>query len=235
MAANDERFFHVIHQKKLLTGKDGDAILLTDGCSNERHREERVKSQSRSAKRSQEVPARKKTPSFILELPLRMDWSQEHQVRVHLETARCLYNALLAEANTRLRKMRNDPEWQAARTIPRTKKLQRAQAFSHLRRKHHFSEYELHEYAKRARVSWIADHIDSTMAQTLATRAYQAVNRVCVGKAKRVRFSSRGRGIDSVEGKRNDVGLRFVLDPGVGDGGFLLWNQQGIPAIINWR
>jgi hypothetical protein len=46
----------------------------------------------------------------------------------------------------------------------------------------------LHEYAKLARVSWIAEHIDSTLAQTLATRAYQAANRVCVGKAKRVRF-----------------------------------------------
>ncbi len=65
-------------------------------------------------------------------------------------------------------------------------------------------------------VSRITDHIDSTMAQTLATRAYQAVNRVCVGKAKKVRFRSRGRGIDSVQGKRNDVGMRFVLDPGVG-------------------
>jgi hypothetical protein len=31
------------------------------------------------------------------------------------------------------------------------------------------------------------------------------------------------------------VGLRFVLDAGVGDGGFLLWNEQVIPAIIDWR
>src|SRR5215469_16502923 len=99
---------------------------------------------------------------------------------------------------------------------------------------YHFSEYALHEYAKDARCSWIADHIESTMAQTLATRAYQATNRVAVGKAKRVRYRSKGRGIDSVKGKRNDAGLRFVLDPGVGDGGFLIWNEQVIPAIINW-
>jgi transposase len=31
------------------------------------------------------------------------------------------------------------------------------------------------------------------------------------------------------------VGLHFVLDPNAGDGGFLLWNQQVIPAIIDWR
>jgi hypothetical protein len=131
--------------------------------------------------------------------------------------------------------MRHDPAWAVACALPRSKKQERAQAFSALRKKHHFSEYDLHEYSKHARVSWIADHIDSTMAQTLATRAYQAANRVCVGKGKRVRFRSKGRGIDSVEGKRNDVGLHFVLDPNAGDGGFLLWNEQVIPAIIDWR
>jgi transposase len=178
---------------------------------------------------------RAKTPTFLLELPLRIDWSQERHLRAHLEAARCLYNALLGEAMKRLKWMRNDPAWNKARAIPCSHKQERAQAFSKLRKKYHFSEYELHEYAKDARCSWVADHIESTMAQTLASRAYQAANRVCVGKAKRVRFRSSGRGIDSVEGKRNDVGLRFVLDPGVGDGGFLLWNEEVIPAIIDWR
>ncbi len=178
---------------------------------------------------------RAKTPTFLLQLPLRVDWSQQHRLRAHLEVARCLYNALLGEANQRLRRMRHDPAWEEARALPRTNQQGRTQAFAALRKQYRFSEYELHEHVKVARVSWIADHIESTMAQTLATRAYQAVNRVCAGKAKRVRFRSSGRGLDSVEGKRNDVGLRFVLDPGVGDGGFLLWNKEVIPAIIDWR
>ena len=169
---------------------------------------------------------RAKTPTFLLELPLQVDWSQEKQVRAHLEAARCLYNALLGEAMKRLSCMRNDPAWAQARALPRSHKQERAQAFSALRKKYRFSEYDLHEYATGARRLWIAAHIDSMTAQTLATRAYQAANRVCVGKAKRVRFRSSGRGIDSVEGKRNETGLRFVLDPGVGDGGFLLWNAD---------
>src|SRR5260221_485575 len=70
---------------------------------------------------------------------------------------------------------------------------------------------------------------------SLWTRAYQAVNRVCVGKARRVRFKSKGRGIDRVEGKRNVGGMRFVLDANAGDGGFLIWNKQVIPAIIDWQ
>ena len=177
---------------------------------------------------------RAKTPTFLLELPLQVDWSQERHVRAHLEAARSLYNALLGEAMKRLRCMRDDPAWSKARAIHRSHKQERTQAFSALRKQYRFSEYELHEYAKLARVSWIADHIDSTMAQTLATRAYQAANRVCAGKAKRVRFRSKGRGIDSVEGKRNDVGMRFVLDPNAGEGGFLIWNEEVMAAIINW-
>ena len=177
---------------------------------------------------------RAKTPTFLLELPLQVNWSTEQSLRAHLEAARCLYNALLHEANKRLQQMRRDPAWQAARALSRSDQRARAQAFSQLRKRHHFSEYELHEFAKVARTSWIADHIESTMAQTLASRAYQAINHVCLGRGKRVRFRSKGRGIDSVEGKRNDVGLRFVLDPNAGDGGFLLWQADVIPAIIDW-
>jgi hypothetical protein len=91
---------------------------------------------------------RTKTPTFLIELPLCLDWSQERHVRGSLEAARCLYNALLGEANKRLHQMRNDPAWQEARAIPRTNKQERAQAFAHLRRNYHFSEYALHEYAK---------------------------------------------------------------------------------------
>jgi len=131
--------------------------------------------------------------------------------------------------------MRSDPGWQAACAIPRTHKHERSRAFSRLRQQYQFSEYALHDYAKDARVSWIADHIDSTMAQTLASRAYHAVNRVCLHKARRVRFRSKGRGLDSVEGKRNDTGMRFVLQPAEeGTAGWLIWGHDRIRALIEW-
>jgi putative transposase len=123
-----------------------------------------------------------KTPTFLLELPLRVDAGQARRLRAHLEVARLFYNAMLGEAKKRLDLMRSDPAWQAARAIPRSLKQERSRAFSQLRQQYGFSEYAMHAYAKVARrISWIADHIDSTMAQTLATRAFQAVNRVCLG------------------------------------------------------
>ena len=154
---------------------------------------------------------RKKSLSWVLELPLAVHPDQAKRLPAHLEAARCLYNALLGEAKKRLNRMRSDPAWQGARSIPSTRKQERNAAFSHLRRQYGFAEYAMHDFAKGARGSWIADHVDSTMAQTLASRAYHAVNRVCLGQARQVRFRSKGRGMRSVEGKRNDTGMRFVL------------------------
>src|SRR2546421_2666512 len=183
-----------------------------------------------------EKEPRRKTPTVLLELPLVVNEGQAKRIRGHLEAGRALYNAVLSEGQNRLRRMRADLAWQAARSIPRTQKQERLAAFSALRQRYGFSEYALHEYAKTVRVSWIADHLDAVLAQTLATRAYQALNRVCVGEARRVRFKSRGRGLGSLENKRNDTGLRFVLQkPEEGHQGHLVWNQDHLPALIDWK
>ena len=176
------------------------------------------------------------TPTFLLELPLIVDGGQAKRLRAHFQAGRCLYNALLGEAMKRLRHMRADPRWQEARAIPRTQKQERRAAFSALREEYGFSEYALHTFAKGANCSWIADHIDSVLAQTLATRAFQAVNRVCLGKAKSVRFRSQGRGLDSIENKRNNTGLRFVLQsPEEGNQGCLVLGKDRLQALIDWN
>jgi len=179
---------------------------------------------------------RSKTPTFLLELPLVADPGQAKRLQAHFEAARCLYNTLLGEALKRLNQMRADPAWQVARALPKTQKQERAAAFSHLRQMYGFSEYALHEFAKEANCTWIADHIDAMLAQTLASRAYQAVNRVCLGKAKKVRFKSKGRGLDSVENKWEKSGLRFILQPPEeGNQGWLVWNKDRLPALIDWN
>jgi hypothetical protein len=183
-----------------------------------------------------EKEPRRKTPTFLLELPLSVDEGQAKRIRAHLEAGRALYNAVLSEGQRRLRKMRADPAWQAARAIPRANREARQAAFSGLRQQYQFSEYSLQEYAKTARVCWIAEHLDAVLAQTLATRAYRALNRVCVGEARRVRFKSRGRGLSSIENKRHDTGLRFVLQEGKeGNAGHLIWKEDHLPALIDWE
>ncbi len=114
------------------------------------------------------------TSTFLIELPSRVDAGQTHRLRARLEAARCFYNTVVGEALTRLKQIRCYHPWQAARAIPYTQKQECVTAFARLRCKYRFSEDDLHAYAKEARYTWIADHLDSTMAQTLATRAYQA-------------------------------------------------------------
>src|SRR5260370_6918067 len=84
--------------------------------------------------------------------------------------------------------MRADPAWQQARAIPRAQKQERARAFSTLRERYGFSEYALHEAAKQLRVCWIAEHLDAVLAQTLASRAYRSISRVCLGQDRPVPF-----------------------------------------------
>lgn len=162
----------------------------------------------------QQPRAHQPAPSLLLELPLRVTPGQAR----------------------RLRRMRTDPAWQAARAIPHTQKQERARAFGALRQQSGFSGYALHDAAKVLNCAWIADHVDAVLAQTLATRAYRALNRVCLGQAHRVRFKSRGRGLGSVENKRANTGLRFVLQPPEqGNAGYLLWQDDRLPALIDWK
>src|SRR2546428_1766409 len=194
------------------------------------------KNRKKQASEKQEKEPRRKTPTFLLELPLRVDEGQAKRIRAHLEAGRALYNAVLSEGQQRLHKMRADPRWQEARAIPRSQKPERRAAFSALRKHYGFNEYALHDYAKEARVCWIAEHLDAVLAQTLATRAYQALNRVCVGEARRVRFKSRGGGLSSIEKKRNDTGLRFVLhQPGEGQQGYLIWEEGRLAGAVPLR
>jgi hypothetical protein len=178
---------------------------------------------------------RSKTPTFLLELPLVVDEGQAKRIRAHLEAGRQFYNAVLSEGQRRLQQMRADPAWQAARSLPRSQKQERQAAFSALRAQYGFSEYALHAFAKEARVVWLADHLDAVLAQRLSSRAYQALNRVCLGRAKRVRFKSKGRGLDSIENKRNDTGLCFVLEHSEeGTAGWLVWGKDRLAALIDW-
>ena len=174
------------------------------------------------------------SPTFLLELPLQVNSQQAKHLQGHFEAARNLYNALLGEALKRLTKMRDDSRYGVARTLP--KGAERNALFSLLRKDYGFSEYALHAYATKANTAWIAEHIDANTAQTLATRAYQAVNKVCLKKARKVRFKSKGRGIDSLEGKSNKQGIRFVLQaPEEGNIGSLVWGKDRLIALIDWN
>ena len=157
------------------------------------------------------------TPSFILTLPLKTLSSDEAVLVKMFSAGKNLYNACLGETNRRYYLMKQSKEYQSARLMPKgkpTKKGQkrdpvaeaRAAAFREVNNRFEFNEYAISDYVKGIRNSWISNHLNSHMAQTLSKRAFKAVQKRAFGIARRVRFKSN---INSIECKNNDTGLIF--------------------------
>ena len=143
-------------------------------------------------------PGRRRTPSFVCEVPLRVGPAEEQALQARLEAARALYNACLEEARRRWGLLRQSKAYQQARRLPRHTP-ERTEAFNAARAAYGFRDAALQVYAKECRHAsrWIEEHLDAPVSQKLATRAYRAVVRVAVGHAKRVRFKGKPSGCAS--------------------------------------
>ena len=155
---------------------------------------------------------RRRTSSFVCDVPLRVGPTEHRVLAARLEAARALYNACLGEARTRWFLVKQSRAYQHARTLPK-KTPERTEAFTVARRAQGFTEAALQAYAKECRHAsgWIEEHLDAPVCQQLATRAYRAVMRVATGRAKRVRFKGKQQ-LDTVEGKSNVTGLVWRTD-----------------------
>lgn len=171
---------------------------------------------------------RSKTDSFVVEIPLRANSKQTRKALARFEAGRQIYNACLGEALKRLNQMLHSKMYRAAQAMPHKTEEEikaRAEAFEEAKIKYGFTEYSLHAYVARIRNSWLGEHIDANTAQTLATRAFRAVNKTVTGEAKKVKFKRYGE-LDTLEGKTNKQGIRWK-------DGCLVWNVLVLPAIID--
>jgi hypothetical protein len=171
---------------------------------------------------------RSSTESFVLELPLKANSWQTKVALARFEAGRQLYNACLGEALKRRDQMLRSKIYRQALAMPHKTEEEteaRAEAFAAAREKYGFTEYSLHGYATGLRNSWLGKHIDANTAQTLATRAYRAVDKTLTGEAKKVRFKRYGQ-LGSLEGKTNKQGIRWK-------DGRLVWNGLELSAIID--
>ena len=170
--------------------------------------------------------AKSSTNSFITEIPLVVDSKQEKELLSRFQAGRQLYNACLNEAVIRLELVRKSLAYQKAKNTPRTNKKERSSAFAEARKSCRYSEYDLHSYAALVAKNskWIAEKLDAQSAQKLATRAFNASERVMLGKSKKVRFKVPSR-FRSVEGKTNKQGIRWTNNQ-------LVWGKLKINAKI---
>jgi transposase len=156
---------------------------------------------------SQNCSKKTKTLSFVTEIPLVVSAIDERVLLSRFEAGRQLYNACLGEAMRRLRLVKQSKLYQKAKKIKGNKKG-RSAAFADANKVYKYSEYDLHTFATIVRRSWIGEHIDSNTAQKLATRAFNASQKVAFGLAKKVRFKGKSQ-LDSLEGKTNTTGIRW--------------------------
>jgi len=165
------------------------------------------------------------TPTFITEIPLVVDSSQDRELLSRFQAGRQLYNALLNEAMVRMELVRYNDLYQAAKKLPKGK--DRDKAFTEARKAYRYSDYDLQAYATIVSNSaeWIANKVDSNTQQKLATRAFKASEKVLFGRAKRVRYKVPSR-FRSMEGKTNKQGIRWKEDS-------VIWGKLKLKGIID--
>ncbi|MEW6495350.1 MAG: transposase [Cyanobacteriota bacterium] len=140
-----------------------------------------------------------------------------------LEAARQMYNACLGQAMKRVRLIRQSKDFQKACSL-KPNNPERKVLFKRVRERYEFSDYAIQSYGTSIRHSWIANHIDAHTGQKIATRAFNAAEKVLFGKAKKVRFKGKNQ-FDSVEGKSNAAGIRWKGDR-------VEWSGLKLPALI---
>ncbi len=156
---------------------------------------------------------RSPSPTFVLELPLRVDPAAERVLLARFEAARNLYNACLGEALRRLDRMRCSKDWQAAKQIPKDQKQARREAFKALPQRFGFTAHAIESFGTACKnACWIGHYLDAHVTQRIALRAFEAVEPYRFGQRGRPRFKSRLKALMSVEGKSNAAGIRWRGD-----------------------
>ena len=133
-----------------------------------------------------------------------------------------VYNSCLGEAFKRHKRVKADKKYRTL--LSESKSKERDKQLSDLRLVYGFSEYALHDFVKAVQ-SKFKENIGSFEAQKLATRAFQTVEKLHYGKAKKVHFKAFGDDI-SVENKSNTTGLRYA-------DGHILWGNRPQRKLLN--
>ncbi len=159
--------------------------------------------------------------NFILTLELDVEIYQENILDKRLEMSRNIYNSCLGELFKRYNTMKQSKEYKKVSKMPTSK--ERNQLFNELNKKYGLTEYSLHEYVSPMQKHFKIN-IDSFTAQKIATRCFNAFQKLIFHQAKKVHFKKYGE-MNSVEGKSNKTGIRFKENT-------LIWNGLKVPLII---
>ena len=161
------------------------------------------------------------TPSYVLTLRLKTESFQEDILDKRFEIARKMYNACVNELYKRYRTMQQSKSYQKAKKMNKGK--ERNAIFTELNTQFGLTEYAIHAFLTPMNQKFY-QNIDAQAGQKIGTRAFQAFKKMMFGEAKKVYFKRYGE-MESVEGKSNKTGIRFVNN-------MLFWKGLSIPVIV---
>ncbi|WP_431027815.1 RNA-guided endonuclease TnpB family protein [Lysinibacillus sp. LZ02] len=161
------------------------------------------------------------TPSYVLTLRLKTESFQDDILDKRFEISRKIYNACVNELYKRYRTMQQSKSYQKAKKMKKGK--ERNAIFSKLNAQFGLTEYSIHAFLTPMSQRF-KQNIDSQAGQKMGTRAFQAFKKMMFGEAKKVYFKRYGE-MESVEGKSNKTGIRFIND-------MLTWKGLSIPVIV---
>lgn len=152
------------------------------------------------------------TASAIHEFRLLTNKIDDRELIKLMDLGRIHYNAVLGESLRRLQLVKQDPLYAETVAIPKDssegKKLRRDN-FKLLNERYGFRKYDLEAFGTECKnASKFLNRLGTHVLQKLSARAFLAVQKVALGKAKKVNFKRKGEYV-SLEGKNNETYLRY--------------------------
>lgn len=157
--------------------------------------------------------------NYVLTLPLKTEKWQEDKLNKDFEECRSVYNTCLGEIYKRYNHMRESKEYR--KIVKLIKDKDRNKQFTEINKKYNLTEYSLHKYVKQTGKYF---KLDSHASQKIATRCFNAFQKLMFHQANRVYFKKKDE-FNSIEGKTNKQGIRFR-------DGCVLFDKMNIPSII---
>jgi len=182
---------------------------------------------------------KKKSLTFIVEYPIIVNSQQERELEAKFNSGFRLLNAVQSEALVRMELVRNSEAWAEAKKLTRKIKdkngelisnPERVKAFEAVKKQYRFTDFDLQAYATIVAKNsvWIWDNLDSQSIQKIGTRVFNSVNKILLGKAKKVRFKN-NRSFSSMEGKQIATGIRVDRKTET-----FVWGNIKCRLIIDW-
>ena len=172
------------------------------------------------------------TPSFILELELKVSKKDEHILNKRIKLATMLYNIALRYSNKRLKAVRADKEYR--NLLKEKKKLKKEdkekrklinERLKEIEVSYGYSENQAQKFTNKSYKHYGIE-IGSAVVQKIASRAFKAVEKVKFGKAKKVHFKSIYTDEFSVENKKNGTNMTYR-------NGILTWAKLELECKID--